>query len=94
MYTQIIPTFPPNDLCIYNIEILTEDEFLMENSYDLWQILLDNQIPVDTITMMVMKYLNIYFKLKDRNDERIRIFTAQNYLLAGKKPLSEQIMLC
>ena len=71
-----------------------EDEFLMENSYDLWQILLDNQIPVDTITMMVMKYLNIYFKLKDRNDELIRIFTAQNYLLAGRMALSEKIMLC
>ena len=94
MYTQIIPTFPPNDLCIYDIEILMEDEFLMENSYDLWQILLDNKIPVDTITMMVKKYLNIYFELKDRNDELIRIFTAQNYLLAGRMALSEKIMLC
>ena len=94
MFTQIMPTFPPNDLCIYDIEDLLQDEFLMENSYDLWQILLDNQIPVDTITMMVIKYLNIYFKLKDRNDELIRDFTAQNYLLAGTMALSEKIMLC
>ena len=94
MFTQIMPTFPPNDLSNYDIEILMEDEFLMENSYDLWQILLDKQIPVDTITMMVMKYLNIYFKLKDRNDELTRTFTAQNYLLAGRMALSEKIMLC
>jgi len=91
MYTQIIPTFPPNDLCIYDIEDLMEDEFLMENSYDLWQILLDNQIPVDTITMMVKKYLNMYAKLKDRNDELFRDFTAQNYLLAGRMALSEKM---
>ena len=83
MFTQIMPTFP-----------VLEDEFLMENSYDLWQILLDKQIPVDTITMRVMKYLNIYFKLKDRNDELTRTFTAQNYLLAGRMSLSEKIMLC
>ncbi len=94
MYTQIIPTFPPNDLCIYNIEILTEDEFLMENAYDLRQILLDNKIPVDTIIMMVKKYLDIYFELKDRNDELLKIFTAQNYLLTIRMALSEKIMLC
>ena len=82
MYTQIIPTFQP------------EDEFLIENAYDLWQILLDNKINVDLITRVVMQYCDIYFNLKDRNDERIRIYTAQNYLFAGKKPLSEQIMLC
>ena len=94
MYTKIIPTFPPNDLSIYDIEDLMEDEFLMENSYDLWQILLDNKINVDMITMMVMQYCDIYFKLKDRNDELIRTFTAQNYLQAGRMALSEKIMLC
>ena len=71
-----------------------EDEFLMENSHDLWQILLDNKTPDDMIPMMLIKYLNIYFKLKDRNDELLRDFTSQNYLLAGRMALSEKIMLC
>ena len=83
MYTQIMPTFP-----------VLEDEFLMENSHHLTQILLDNQIPLDNITKMVKKYLNIYLKLKERNDELIGDFTAQNYILAVRMALSEKIMLC
>jgi hypothetical protein len=75
MYKQITPTFAPVPSIVFE---LLKDKFIMENSQKLTAILLEKNMPLDTICKIVKNYIKIYSLIKDVQD--ITCFTAEFYI--------------
>jgi len=75
MYKQITPTFAPVPSIVFE---LLKDKFIMENSQKLTAILLEKNMPLDTICKIVKNYIKIYSLIKDVQD--ITCFTAEVYI--------------
>ena len=72
-------------------EHLWADEFWNKNSKELTTILFNTDVPIEIINKVLKQYTGLYEEMKEKNDEMIAEFTAENFIQVLHMVISENM---